>query len=92
MDRNCNLRSISAKCYKRHQTTVHIEIPKITLNLKCSEVFGDSISVVDNCMVLPIRIRRKQNPNMEVLYYCIIYRERETARRSETARTWHENC
>ena len=70
--RNCNLRSICEKCDKRHLTALHIERPTITANSKCTEVCGDSTSVVDNSMILPVWIRSKQTPNKEVLCYCII--------------------
>ena len=84
--RNCNLRSICAKCDKRHLTALHIERPTITGNSKCTEVCGYSTSVVDNSMILPIWIRSKQTPNKEVLCYCIIDEQSNACFMSEELR------
>ena len=69
---DCKVRAVCAKCNKRHLTALHQEKSSEKADSKCTEICNGKIDACDDSMILPVWLRNKNNPDKEILSYCIL--------------------
>ena len=74
VSKNCSNRVKCKTCGKFHLSALHISRPEENADSRCTSVCSmkDQSLGSDNSMILPVWARSKQNPDKEILVYCIL--------------------